>query len=171
MQTGGFSDMVAMTPQVRHATSVGGSDGVVVVELYRLYTKPAAVRRSVVSHSTNHFEAPNWSLDGSHFVFNSQGSLFRLPVKGGTPERLDTGFGRHCNNDHGFSPDGKWIVISDHSQAGGKSLIYIKILDTPIGWWDRQVGPPKWAVTIRPGPPILALRRPRRDLPQRRMVC
>lgn len=81
--------------------------------------------RQAIYHSNNHFEAPNWSLDGSHFVFNSQGSLFRLPVKGGTAERIDTGFARRCNNDHGFSPDGNQIVISDHSQAGGKSLIYI----------------------------------------------
>jgi len=81
--------------------------------------------RQAIYHSTNQFEAPNWSRDGSHFVFNSQGRLFRLPIKGGTPERIDTGFARRCNNDHGFSPDGKRIVISDHSQAGGKSLIYI----------------------------------------------
>ena len=81
--------------------------------------------RQAIYHSTNQFEAPNWSLDGSHFVFNSQGSLFRLPVKGGTPERIDTGSAKRCNNDHGFSPDGKQIVISDQSQADGKSLIYI----------------------------------------------
>jgi Tol biopolymer transport system component len=81
--------------------------------------------RQAIYHSTAHFEAPNWSRDGSHFVFNSQGSLFRLPVKGGTPERIDTGFASRLNNDHGFSPDGKHLAISDHSPPGGKSLIYI----------------------------------------------
>ncbi|MHB1034080.1 MAG: TolB family protein [Pirellulales bacterium] len=81
--------------------------------------------RQAIYHSATHFEAPNWSPDGSHFVFNSQGSLFRLPVKGGTPERIDTGFAKRSNNDHGFSPDGKQLAISDQSLAGGKSLIYI----------------------------------------------
>ena len=50
--------------------------------------------RQAIYHSTTHFEAPNWSRDAIHFVFNSQGSLFRLPVKGGTPERIDTGSAR-----------------------------------------------------------------------------
>ena len=81
--------------------------------------------RQAVYHSTTHFESPNWSPDGSHFVFNSQGSLFRLPVKGGTPEPIDTGSARHCNNDHGFSPDGKQLAISHHAAPDGKSLVYI----------------------------------------------
>ena len=85
----------------------------------------ASKDRQAIYHSTEHFEAPNWSLDGSHFVFNSRGSLYRLPVKGGVPEPIDTGFATRCNNDHGFSPDGKQIVISDQSQADRKSLIYV----------------------------------------------
>ena len=85
----------------------------------------ASKDRQAIYHSTDHFEAPNWSLDGSHFIFNSRGSLYRLPVKGGTPEQIDTGFATRCNNDHGFSPDGKQIVISDQSQADRKSLVFI----------------------------------------------
>ena len=85
----------------------------------------ASQDRQAVYHSINHFEAPNWSVDGTNFVFNSHGSLFRLPVKGGTPERIDTGVAKRCNNDHGFSPDGKQIVISDQSQADGASRIQI----------------------------------------------
>ena len=77
--------------------------------------------RQAIYHSTEHFEAPNWSRDGRHLVFNSQGSLLRLPVKGGIPERIDTGAAKRCNNDHGFSPDGTQIVISDHV-AGGRPV-------------------------------------------------
>ena len=36
---------------------------------------------------------------------------------------IDTGFARQCNNDHGISPDGKTIVISDKTEFG-KSAIY-----------------------------------------------
>jgi Tol biopolymer transport system component len=47
-----------------------------------------------------------------------------LPVAGGAPQVIDTGFATGCNNDHGLSPDGRWLAISDQSQ-GGKSVIYI----------------------------------------------
>ena len=41
---------------------------------------------------------------------------------------IDTGFANRCNNDHGISPDGTLLAISDQSQ-GGKSLMYV----LPIG--------------------------------------
>ena len=47
-----------------------------------------------------------------------------MPVDGGDPQMIDTGFANRCNNDHGFSPDGRELVIS-HSPEGGSSLIYI----------------------------------------------
>ncbi len=103
----------------------------------------ASKDRRVVLTMTNHFEAPNWSPDGSFLLFNSRGRIYRLPVKGGTPEAVDTGFANRCNNDHGISPDGKQLVISDQSQTG-KSLIYV----LPItGGTPRQVtslGPSYW---------------------------
>jgi dipeptidyl aminopeptidase/acylaminoacyl peptidase len=75
-------------------------------------------------HTTNHIEAPNWSRDGKYFIFNSDGRIERLAVEGSKPERIDTGFAQRCNNDHGLSPDGQWLAISDQSR-GGKSLIYV----------------------------------------------
>lgn len=83
----------------------------------------ASKDRRAVFHTTNHIEAPNWALDGSHFIFNSGGRLHRLPVTGGAPTAIDTDFAIKCNNDHGLSPDGKQLVISDQTR-GGKSLIY-----------------------------------------------
>ena len=41
-----------------------------------------------------------------------------------TPERIDTGFAVKCNNDHGLSPDGTQLVISDQTKDG-KSRIYV----------------------------------------------
>jgi Tol biopolymer transport system component len=64
------------------------------------------------------FEAPNWSPDGQWLVINGAGLLYRLPVTGGTPQRIDTGFATACNNDHGFSPDGAWIGFSHRTEAG-----------------------------------------------------
>jgi TolB protein len=69
-------------------------------------------RRKLVYRAREHFEAPNWSPDGRKFLINRQGALYSLPVDGGTPSRLDTGIADRCNNDHGYSPDGKWLAIS-----------------------------------------------------------
>src|SRR5579883_900400 len=80
--------------------------------------------RRVVYHSLDLLEAPNWMRDGKSLLFNSKGGIFSVPVKGGTPVRIDTGFANRCNNDHGLSPDGMQLAISDQSR-GGKSLIYI----------------------------------------------
>jgi TolB protein len=47
-----------------------------------------------------------------------------VPVTGGTAEPIDTGFATRCNNDHGISPDGTLLAISDQSQGDKKSRIY-----------------------------------------------
>jgi TolB protein len=85
----------------------------------------SSMDRRVVHHTNELIEAPNWSRDGRYLVFNSRGRLHRLPVAGGQPEALDTGFAVRCNNDHGISPDGKQLVISDQSQPDNKSRIYV----------------------------------------------
>jgi TolB protein len=81
--------------------------------------------RSVVYAAPEHFEAPNWTRDGAFFLFNQDGRIYRLPVRGGTPEAIDTGFAIRCNNDHGISPDSKFIAISDQSQEDHNSIVYI----------------------------------------------
>jgi TolB protein len=99
--------------------------------------------RRAVYHTLDHIEAPNWSRDGLYLLFNSGGRIYRLPVAGGKPEAIDTGFAQRCNNDHGISPDGTRLVISDQTR-GGKSLIYT----LPIGGGEPKsitpVGPSYW---------------------------
>ena len=85
--------------------------------------------RRVAYIAPEHFEAPNWSRDGASFIFNSNGHILRLPVAGGKPEIIDTGFAIRCNNDHGISPDATQLAISDQSQDDHHSLVYI----VPIG--------------------------------------
>jgi len=80
--------------------------------------------RRVVYHTSDHIEAPNWSRDGKTLFFNSNGRLYRLPATGGDPQPIDTGFATRCNNDHGLSPDGRLLAISDASRDE-KSAIYI----------------------------------------------
>jgi Tol biopolymer transport system component len=83
--------------------------------------------RRVVRHAREHFEAPNWSRDGKDLLFNRGGSLYALAAEGGggEPRPIDTGFANRCNNDHGLSPGGTELAISDQSQGDGQSLIYV----------------------------------------------
>jgi hypothetical protein len=84
----------------------------------------ASTDRRVVYVTPTRIEAPNWLKDGKSLIFNSRGRIHRIAVEGGTPEPFDTGFATRCNNDHGLSPDGKLLAISDQSQPPGKSIIY-----------------------------------------------
>jgi tricorn protease-like protein len=84
----------------------------------------ASKDRRVVWWTTNLIEAPNWSRDGTNLFFNSKGRMHRIAVTGGEPQVIDTGFATRCNNDHGISPDGMLLVISDQSQGDRRSRIY-----------------------------------------------
>jgi Tol biopolymer transport system component len=85
----------------------------------------ASTDRRVVYATPGRLEAPNWTPDGQTLIFNREGRLERLPASGGQPQIIDTGFAKHCNNDHGISPDGQWLAISDSSQPKVGSQIYI----------------------------------------------
>jgi TolB protein len=90
--------------------------------------------RRVVYLATGRFEAPNWTHDGKAFLFNRDGHIERLATGSDKPMTIDTGLATRCNNDHGISPDGMQLAISDNSQEDRESLVYI----VPIGG-----GPPR----------------------------
>jgi len=81
--------------------------------------------RRVVYVAPERFEAPNWTHDGASLIFNRKGRLEKIPVAGGTPTLIDSGFAVHCNNDHGISPDSKTIAISDQTKDEDNSHVYI----------------------------------------------
>ena len=80
--------------------------------------------RRVVAVIPSRVEAPNWTPDGSSLIFNGGGHIQRIPVAGGKIEAVDTGFAQRINNDHGISPDGASLAISDSTRES-KSVIYI----------------------------------------------
>jgi TolB protein len=93
----------------------------------------ASTDRHVEHVAAAHFEAPNWSRDGKALIFNQDGTLRRLALNGSEagsePAVIATAPQIHCNNDHGISPDGKWMAISDSSSDDKKSRVYV----VPIG--------------------------------------
>jgi TolB protein len=99
--------------------------------------------RRVVYHTLEHIEAPNWSRDGQFLLFNAGGRIYRLPVTGGKPVLIDTGFADRCNNDHGLSPDGATLAISDQS-GGGKSKIYVVPIEGGTPHLLTQLAPSYW---------------------------
>ncbi|MBT28623.1 MAG: hypothetical protein CMO01_03100 [Thalassobius sp.] len=88
-------------------------------------------KRKVIFVKKDRFEAPNWMPDSKKLLFNMDGSMYKIPVDGGTPEKLNTGFADNNNNDHGISFDGKMLAISHHRSGlrEGGSTVYVLPLE------------------------------------------
>jgi TolB protein len=100
--------------------------------------------RRVVYVAPERFEAPNWARDGSYLLFNRTGHIEKIAPTGGLPETIPTGFADRCNNDHGISPDGKWLAISDQSQEEHKSLVYVLPITGGVPKRVTQSAPSYW---------------------------
>jgi TolB protein len=84
----------------------------------------ATRRRRVIHCTRDPIEAPNWTPDGETLLFNGRGRIYRMPASGGAAIAIDTGFAARCNNDHGLSPDGALLALSDQSEEE-HSIIYL----------------------------------------------
>ncbi|MCX8509777.1 MAG: hypothetical protein ORN49_13035, partial [Rhodobacteraceae bacterium] len=62
----------------------------------------------------------NWGPDGRFLLVNAEGRLWRVPLERPALDPFDTGFANRCNNDHGFSPDGRWLALSHHTGRGAE---------------------------------------------------
>jgi TolB protein len=87
----------------------------------------ASTDRRVAYFAPANFEAPNWSRDGSFLLFNQEGKIYRLPLNGMAPILVDTAPESHINNDHGISPDGQFLAVSDQSNDRGSSIYILPI--------------------------------------------
>jgi Tol biopolymer transport system component len=76
-------------------------------------------------------EAPNWDPLGGGLLVNGGGRLFRVPFDAPRLVPVDTGFAQRCNNDHGFSPDGAWIALSNHRERGAELFVMPAAGGTP----------------------------------------
>ena len=99
--------------------------------------------RRVVYYTTDHIEAPNWSPDGKTLIYNSQGLLYKIPATGGKPELIPSDFANRINNDHGISPDGTQMVISDQTETGS-SIIYSLPIEGGVPKKITELSPSYW---------------------------
>lgn len=135
-ETAVFSNVSIETPEKK-------SDSLKSIESTLETISISSYNRRVVFHDQSHFEAPNWSPDGKTLIFNSNGLLYRIPIEGGQPELIPTGFAKKINNDHGISTDGRKMVISDQTETG-KSMIYSIPIEGGNPKKITELGPSYW---------------------------
>ena len=112
-----FSNVELTTPQ-------GTETKPVLHSTLETITVSSTDRRAVYTVAER-IEAPNWTPDGASLIYNSKGRLHRIAATGGTPDVIDTGSAIRNNNDHGISPDGTMLAISDQSEQDRKSRIHV----------------------------------------------
>ena len=81
----------------------------------------------VVLQSEELLEAPNWHPFDDKLLINGGGRLFWVDLDGGKLTLVDTGDETQCNNDHGISPDGKWIAFSGKAIAGEACIFRVPV--------------------------------------------
>ncbi len=113
----------------------------------------ASTDRRVAYLAPTHFEAPNWSHDGTFLLVNrSETDTGRIVHLDWNAERLaathptliPSGDQVHINNDHGLSPDNTELAISDNSAPDHNSRVYLLPV---IGGAPREItptGPSYW---------------------------
>ena len=98
---------------------------------------------SILLRTDAHIEAPNWHPGGDYLIVNGGGRLFRVLLENPALVPIDTGFAIKCNNDHGVSPDGQTLVISDGTEDGAR-VIYtvpveggtpVRVTANPMSYW------------------------------------
>ncbi len=127
VETATFSDVEVSVPSLAYVPDTGYA---AQVEATLETIEVGGVQsRAVVRHFDSKIEAPNWSRDGKSLIYNSGGKIWRIPAEGGEPAEIDTGRFVDNNNDHGLSPDGKLLAISDQIEPDNLSRIHIVTLD------------------------------------------
>lgn len=107
--------------------------------------KIASTDRLVAYAVPGHFEAPNWSRDGASLLINRDGTMHRFILgSDAVPTQVPTGAQVHVNNDHGLSPSGAELAISDQTSPDGESRVFVL---PSTGGTPRQItpnGPSYW---------------------------
>lgn len=118
---------------------------------YRPYREYIGSHLEVMDIATGHrrilysvphsIQAPNWTKDGKHLIYNSSaGLLYKYALADGKIAELNTGPQKSNNNDHVLSFDGKQLAISHHYGEKRTSTLYVLPVtgsDTP-----RQITSP-----------------------------
>ena len=89
-------------------------------ELVILNTQTGEER--IILRENRHFEAPNWSRDGTFLLINAGGLLEKISLTGEKSGIIHEGIVSSANNDHGLSFDGKTLVFSKNDKGLGSRI-------------------------------------------------
>lgn len=88
--------------------------------------------RTLIHKEKGHFEAPNWHPDGKNLIINQQGLLYSVSLNGNSKTLIPTPGLDRLNNDHGPSPDGHWLAVSNNDDIPGSDMGTSRIYIVPI---------------------------------------
>lgn len=114
-----------------------------IISKLEIYDVMSGKREVIYTESGKIFEAPNWSRDGNFLIFNEEGSLYRFDLNTRTKSKINTVFAENCNNDHGISPDGRSLVISNNDPDLG-SRIYVLPIEGGLPKLITEHAPSYW---------------------------
>ncbi len=103
----------------------------------------ASGRSRLVLQTERHVEAPNWDAARQSLLVNSDGRLFRVPIAGGEMEPVRIEGLSHLNNDHGLSPNGRMLAVSENIKGRGSVIFTLdadggvttRVTDEPGAYW------------------------------------
>ena len=104
----------------------------------------ASTDRHVEYVAAAHFEAPNWSRDGSLLALQSGWEIYGAGA-GVNQRRIWYRLRKiHCNNDHGISPDGQLLAIQRPVRADHRSSIFTVPFAEERRRKSRRTAPSYW---------------------------
>ena len=123
-ETGVFSNVTMEVPSLAYVPDTGYAAK--VESTLEVMDIGGIQSRRIVREFDGKIEAPNWTRDGTSLLYNAGGHLWRIAVDGKSdPVMIDTGPLTNLNNDHGISPKGDEVLVSDQSQPDGLSRIWL----------------------------------------------
>ncbi|TGE08502.1 TolB family protein [Hymenobacter fodinae] len=84
----------------------------------------ATGNREIIYSSLKSLQAPNWTRDGQHLIYNSEGLMYNFSLATRQVQEIPTGEVRNNNNDHVLSFDGKMLGLSSGVDQLGGSIVY-----------------------------------------------
>jgi len=103
-----------------------------------LETFPVPGDRRVTYAAAGRIEAPTWKRDGAALLFSRNGRIEQVAMAGGTPQPLATGTVSHAGRNHGISPDGKLLAVTDEPRTGRAAIYVVPLAGGPARQVTRQ---------------------------------
>jgi TolB protein len=93
--------------------------------LQTIQTEDNFRRSTMVRTERGRTGAANWTKDGQTLYFNRDGQIWKTDVLGAAQERVNVGRHLWCDDNHGLSPDNRFLAISCARVPGQPTSVYV----------------------------------------------